>query len=82
MRDRDLMSLRAIAIYARFDLSRAIEHGRINRPNHCSVCKNKTRVQGHHTDYRRSLDVVWVCQKCHSKLDIKYNSEQKWECVT
>jgi hypothetical protein len=42
---------------------RAIKSGRlIKKP--CVVCGD-TNSQGHHEDYSKSLDVVWLCDKHH-----------------
>lgn len=31
----------------------------------CRVC-NTEDVEGHHTDYREPLKIVWLCKTCHS----------------
>lgn len=44
--------------------------GNIIRPAHCSDCGQPGRIQGHHTDYSKPLDVVWLCQRCHRRHDL------------
>jgi hypothetical protein len=47
-------------------LGRAIKAGKIIKPNQCSVCRRKnTRIHGHHKDYSKPLDVIWLCASCH-----------------
>ena len=44
----------------------AVRDGRLGKPDHCSKCgQENTRIHGHHEDYTRPLDVIWLCQKCH-----------------
>ena len=38
------------------------------KPKNCSVCKDATNLHGHHKDYSKPLDVVWVCCKCHANI--------------
>ena len=50
---------------ARQIAANAIRSGRlIKEPCPCG----KTKVQGHHEDYSKPLDVEWLCTKCHGKL--------------
>lgn len=48
-------------------LSRAIKSGKIVRPMSCSECKKKCKPDGHHIDYSKPLDVIWICRTCHSR---------------
>ena len=54
---------------ARKLVERAVESGRLVRPDRCSLCKNVEFCEAHHEDYATPLDVVWLCTKCHDKQD-------------
>ena len=55
---------------ARGYLSHAVRDGRIFKPSACSVCGDtKRRIEGHHPDYSKPLEVVWCCTPCHHKID-------------
>ncbi len=43
----------------------AIRNGTIQRKP-CEVCGN-TKVEAHHEDYSKPLDVTWLCKKCHTE---------------
>lgn len=45
-------------------VSAALRNGSLEKSD-CESCGNPD-VQGHHEDYSRPLDVVWLCVKCHS----------------
>jgi predicted DNA-binding protein YlxM (UPF0122 family) len=53
-------------------LEKAIEKGLIVRKTHCEKCGDsgtfsdgRTKIQAHHSDYNKPLDVDWLCQPCH-----------------
>jgi hypothetical protein len=49
---------------ARWLTARAIRTGKLTkRP--CEVCKATTKVQAHHDDYSKPLDVRWLCLTHH-----------------
>lgn len=54
---------------ARGILSNAVVRGAIKR-GVCEVC-GEENAQGHHTDYSKPLDVMWLCFKHHTKWHVE-----------
>jgi ribosomal protein S27AE len=46
-------------------LASAVLRGLVNKPNECSKCGAGGRIDGHHHDYTRPIDVTWLCRQCH-----------------
>jgi hypothetical protein len=59
-------------IYAQNTARRAIKSGKIVVPDICTACKkNKNQVKRlelHHPDYDKPLEVYRVCSKCHHQI--------------
>lgn len=58
--------------FARSAVRRAVLAGKLARPDKCSNCGLTGRIHGHHPDYSKPLEVLWVCQKCHVKIHDRY----------
>lgn len=54
---------------ARSAVSVALRKGELKKPSRCTDCKTELQLQGHHEDYDKPLDVIWLCQTCHTKRD-------------
>lgn len=40
--------------------------GRLIRPTTCDRCSDPTgRIEAHHEDYSKPLDIIWLCHSCH-----------------
>lgn len=48
-------------------VNNAIRDGKLKKQP-CSICGTEKRVHGHHKDYAKPLNVVWLCAKCHHRV--------------
>lgn len=55
-------------------LNNAVRDGRISKLP-CFIC-GCLDVQGHHPDYSRPLDVIWLCVKHHAEIHREYDFEE------
>jgi len=46
----------------------ALKDGIITRPSICELCHSCGRIIGHHEDYNKPIDVLWLCDSCHKKV--------------
>src|SRR3990167_9372634 len=42
--------------------------GYIIKSNICEMCGSNKEISGHHKDYKKPLEIVWLCKNCHSKI--------------
>lgn len=59
-------------------LNYCVRAGKITKPNNCADCGVVgARLDGHHEDYSKPLDVIWLCRPCHGKRHRKYDKNCK-----
>ena len=46
----------------------ACKCGKIQRPKECQQCFIECTPDGHHEDYSKPFEVVWLCKGCHGKM--------------
>lgn len=63
-RHRDLSDEDRRRANARAYLNVYVRRGKVQR-GPCSRCGTTKNVHGHHEDYDRPLDVIWLCARCH-----------------
>lgn len=52
-------------------ISDALRRGKLTRPNQCSRCGKEGRIEGHHPDYSKPLEVIWLCTLCHNDVHLE-----------
>jgi len=45
----------------------AIRDGKLIQASNCSVCNSTEKIEGHHDDYTKPLEVRWLCEGCHKE---------------
>lgn len=43
----------------------AVTTGKLIKPERCPACNGEGRIEAHHEDYSKPLDVMWLCNVCH-----------------
>ena len=54
---------------ARVVVNHAIKKGVLLKPPACAWCSGRGRIEGHHIDYHKPLEVIWLCTACHTVAD-------------
>lgn len=60
----------------------ALRAGVITRPDVCYGCgcsSSEHRIEAHHHDYSKSLDVIWLCTPCHRRMDMRRQEREMKE---
>lgn len=63
---------------ARVALGNALKRGDVMKPPECQICAvANDRLHGHHEDYTRPLDVIWVCAACHAFIHAYWRTQER-----
>lgn len=59
-------------------VEQAMATGTLEKPSRCSICgcsSDEHRIEAHHENYSKPLDIIWCCTPCHRVLDMKQRKE-------
>jgi formylmethanofuran dehydrogenase subunit E len=59
---------------AQLAANRAVKDGTLIKPNTCQRCGAAGRIEMHHADYAKPLEVQFLCKSCHGKADYAMRS--------
>ena len=57
-------------------INNGIRAGNISRPRNCEECGRCCKPEGHHEDYSKPLEVIWLCTRCHGLAHHNLRMEQ------
>lgn len=60
------------------EVSKAIKRGDLVRPEVCEQCGkpgNGAKINAHHDDYEKPLDVRWLCVQCHKRHHVSLGAK-------
>ncbi len=53
-------------------ISQRVARGKLIKPQNCQMCQVfSLKLEGHHEDYSKPLDVMWLCRTCHKRIHRK-----------
>ncbi len=64
----------SVKLLARTTLTNAVRAGKVSKPSRCQFCDVSfplDKIHGHHPDYSKPLQVMWLCKDCHAKVHRK-----------
>lgn len=67
-------------IKAQKAVRKAVKTGQIIKPENCQHCGKTGRIDGHHPDYLKPLEVLWLCRQCHSDQHPRDVERRKFGC--
>lgn len=53
---------------ARIKVYEALKQKTLTKALRCLSCGQRKKLDGHHEDYLKPFEVIWLCRQCHADL--------------
>ena len=63
--------------WAHTRVANALKYGELVRPNVCERCQEAKYTIAHHEDYKKPLQVMWLCDICHGIRHVELRRDAK-----
>jgi len=65
-------------------VQKAVRSGKLIKPVLCETCSCSGKLEAHHDDYDKPLDVRWLCVPCHTAWHVQDRERKRKEppCTT
>lgn len=60
-------------------VNRAVANGTLVRPSACTRCGATGKIDGHHDDHSKPLEVMWLCPACHAQRHVEIGKVKRME---
>ncbi len=60
--------------FAHRAVAKALESGALVKPDACMQCGSGKRLDAHHVDYEKPMEVLFLCRPCHAAI---HNAEKR-----
>jgi len=54
---------------ARSIVNNHLKQNKLIKPLKCNKCKLVKKLEAHHEDHLKPLEIIWCCKKCHRELE-------------
>lgn len=56
----------------------AVSHGDLTVAERCGFCMRIDKLEAHHPDYSKPLEVIWLCRSCHASTHetVEFNANR------
>lgn len=75
--EKKYRKVKVVEYKARKEVHRALKKGVLEKAKSCRICGLEKKLEAHHMDYTRPLEITWVCSLCHGGIHMMLNKENK-----
>lgn len=67
IRNKEWRDKNTLKTKAHYIVKKNIRNVLISKPSKCMSCCLEKRLESHHNNYDKPLDIIWLCRSCHRR---------------